>query len=306
MDGDHGKASSRSYGGFNLFSSLTALSGLLESYGGHELAAGFTIHRRNIDEFRRQITRMATGFYAESGPRTQLDIDCAIPPEMLTIRGIDALEAREPCGNGCPKPVLMMEKLRIDRLSMVGSGRHMRLRLRAGRQTFNAIYFSATPETASIEPGDLVDIAFNPQVNEFRGERSVQMNVLDIRPSCAVPCSGDDSGFLALRRGTVTPAIAGEILPDRAALAMVWRYLAAAPAPIQESPVCLCRKIVRWSGVSLDLSKLLVCLEVFRDVGLLQIHRQHKHITISLTPGSGKADLNQSRTMQTLLHAKES
>ena len=306
LDGDHGKASSRSYGGFNLFSSLTALSGLLESYGGHELAAGFTIHRRNIDEFRRQITRMATGFYAESGPRTQLDIDCAIPPEMLTIRGIDALEALEPCGNGCPKPVLMMEKLRIDRLSMVGSGRHMRLRLRAGRQTFNAIYFSATPETASIEPGDLVDIAFNPQVNEFRGERSVQMNVLDIRPSCAVPCSGDDSGFLALRRGTVTPAIAGEILPDRAALAMVWRYLAAAPAPIQESPVCLCRKIVRWSGVSLDLSKLLVCLEVFRDVGLLQIHRQHKHITISLTPGSGKADLNQSRTMQTLLHAKES
>ena len=50
LDGDHGKASSRSHGGFNLFASLTALSGLLESYGGHELAAGFTISRGNIPE----------------------------------------------------------------------------------------------------------------------------------------------------------------------------------------------------------------------------------------------------------------
>ena len=306
LDGDHGKASSRSYGGFNLFSALTSLAGLLESYGGHELAAGFTIHRGNIDEFRRQITAMAAGFYDESGPRTLLDIDCAIPPEMLTIRGIDALDALEPCGNGCPKPVLMMEKLRIERISMVGAGRHMRLRLRSGRQAFNAIYFSATPETASVEPGDLVDIAFNPQINEFRGDRSVQMNVLDIRPSCAVPCGADDSGFLALRHGALTPAIAAAIMPDRATLATVWRYLAATPAPIQEAPMCLCRKIVRWSGASLDLGKLLVCLEIFSDVGLLQIQRRHKHITIHLTPGSGKADLTQSRTMQTLLHAKES
>ena len=55
LDGEHGKASSRSHGGFNLFASLTALSSLLESYGGHELAAGFTINRSNIPEFRRQI-----------------------------------------------------------------------------------------------------------------------------------------------------------------------------------------------------------------------------------------------------------
>ncbi len=52
LDGDKGKASSRSYGGFNLFRSLEQLSGLLESYGGHELAAGFTIRRACIEPFR--------------------------------------------------------------------------------------------------------------------------------------------------------------------------------------------------------------------------------------------------------------
>ena len=59
LNGERGKASSRSYGGFDLFRSLTELSPLLEDFGGHEFAAGFTISRGNIDEFRRQICRRA-------------------------------------------------------------------------------------------------------------------------------------------------------------------------------------------------------------------------------------------------------
>ena len=57
-----------------------------------------------------------------------------------TIRTIDSLSVLEPCGSGCPKPVLMMENLTIDRISLVGNGRHTRLRLRSGRQYLGAIY----------------------------------------------------------------------------------------------------------------------------------------------------------------------
>lgn len=306
LDGEHGKASSRSHGGFNLFSSLTALSPLLESYGGHELAAGFTITRANIPEFRRQICALAADFYQDNTPRTSLDIDCAIPAELLTLSNIESLNVLEPCGNGCPKPVLMIRNLTIERISMVGSGRHMRLQLRSGRFTLNAIYFSATPEAVSIQSGDVVDIAFTPQVNEFRGSRSVQMNVLDIRPSCAAPCSPEVEGYQALQNGRLTPEIASALLPERAMLAMVWRYLAAAPAAIQESPICLCRKIVRWSGSPMSLGQLMTCLDIFRDVGLLEVTRLHRYLSIRLTPGSEKADLNTSQTMQRLLKAKES
>ena len=306
LDGDHGKASSRSFGGFNLFSSLTALSSLLESYGGHELAAGFTISRGQIPAFRSRICELAGNYYSDDTPRTTLDIDCAIPPELLTIKGIESLDALEPCGNGCPKPVLMMKHLTVERINLVGGGRHMRLRLRSGRYGVNAIYFSATPETASIQAGDLVDVAFIPQVNEFRGERSVQMNVLDIRPACSAECSAEMGGYRALHQGQLTPETAASLLPDRATLGMVWRFLAAYPAPIHENPMCLCRKIVRWSGTPLSLGQLLTCIDIFRDVGLLRTQRLHKYLTISLTPGSEKADLTRSQTMQTLLRAKES
>ena len=306
LDGDHGKASSRSHGGFNLFASLTALSPLLESYGGHELAAGFTISRENIPEFRKQVCALAASYYQDDVPRTSLDIDCAIPPELLTISGIDSLRVLEPCGNGCPKPVLAMNSLTIERITMVGGGRHMRLRLRSGRHAFNAIYFSATPQTASIAVGDVVDVAFNPQINGYRGERSVQMNVLDIRPSCRAECSPETSLYHDLQQGQKLPREAAALLPDRAMLATVWRYLASAGTEIQESPLCLCRKIVRWTGKPMSLGQLSICLDIFRDVGLLEITRLHKFITIRLTPGTEKADLTTSQTMQRLLRAKES
>ena len=305
LDGEHGKASSRSHGGFNLFASLRALSGLLESYGGHELAAGFTISRENIPEFRRQISELARTYFQDDVPRQALDIDCTVTPEVLTVYNIDSLGILEPCGCGCPKPILMLKDAVIDRITMVGNGRHMRLRLRCGHYGLNAIYFSMTPETASIAPGDRVDVAFVPQVNEYRGERTPQLNVVDIRPSCTAPCGTETAAYRMLREDRITPRDAEALLPSRQTLTIVWRYLSSRGTG-QESPICLCRKIVRWSEQPMNLGQLMTCLDIFQDVGLLQFHRTRNCITIQLTPGPGKADLSESQTMQRLLRAKES
>ena len=307
LDGEHGKASSRSYGGFNLFASLTALSDLLESYGGHELAAGFTSTRENIPAFREQVCRMARNFYKDDGVRTVLENDCVVKPELLTVANIASLSQLEPCGNGCAKPQLVVEGMMVEKMSQVGGGRHMRLRLRSGWHTLQGIWFSTSPETAAISEGDLVDVAFLPQINEFRGERTPQLNVVDIRPHCAAACSMETGNYSALRRDTLKPAEAAALLPDRAVLGTVWRYLQSCQnTEIHEEPACLCRKIVRWSGNPLSLEMLLVCLDVFADVGLLRLTRAHKHMTIHLIPADQKADLQQSATMQKLQALKES
>ncbi len=306
LDGDHGKASSRSYGGFNLFSSLSSLSHLLESYGGHELAAGFTIHKDQIAEFRRQICGLAREYYTSDGPRTVLSADCAVPPEMLTLPNVEALSRLEPCGNSCPKPLLVMEGLTVERIGLVGGGKHMRLQLRRGRYTFNGIFFSETPDSAGIAQGDVVDAAFVPQINEFRGEHTVQMNLQDLRPSCRAACDPSTAGYEQLRGGGLTREAAEALLPDRNTLATVWRYLAGFSGDLREDPMCLCRKIVRWSGSPLSLGSLLTCLDIFRDVGLLETQFHHKHLTVRILPRQDKADLNESQTMQRLLAAKES
>ena len=306
LDGEHGKASSRSYGGFNLFASLTSLQKLLESYGGHELAAGFTIHRDQISEFRREICRLAEDYYSADLPRTQLDCDCWVGPELMTTAGFDALSVLEPCGNGCPRPVLAMERLTVTRTSQVGGGKHMRLQLRKGKSVFHAISFSSNPQSAGICEGDLVDVAFYPQVNEYRGIRSVQMNLIDIRPSCQAECGWETAAYNALRENRLDKETAERLCPDRELLGMIWRYLARfADAELREDPLCLCRKIVRWSGQSLSLGQMLTCLDIFAEVALLELHRHTKHLVIRLLPCEQKRDLNESITMQRLTAAKE-
>ena len=306
LDGEHGKASSRSYGGFNLFASLKTLEKLLESYGGHELAAGFTIHRDKIPAFRQEICRLAEAYYNSELPRTQLSCDCVVTSELLTTGNIDALDGLEPCGNGCPRPVLVMERVSVERTSQVGGGKHMRLQLRAGQSVFNGIYFSATPESAGIAIGDVVDVAFYPQVNEYRGVRSVQLNLIDIRPACRVECHWDAAAYRALREDRLDRDITAQLLPDREVLGRVWRYLAKfGQGEIREDPLCLCRKIVRWTDKSMSLGQMLTCLDIFADVELIETRRLNNMITIRLLDSQVKRDLSESRTMQRLLAAKE-
>jgi single-stranded-DNA-specific exonuclease len=198
-----------------------------------------------------------------------------------------------------------MVRLEIDRIGQVGNGRHLRLRLRTGKYSFQAIYFSATPETACISRGDLVDVAFTPQINEYRGERSVQMNVVDIRPSCPVDCTAETGNYRALCSGTLTPKGAAAVMPDRETQGAIWRYLAGQGKTVCETPMSLCRKIARWTQKGLSLEKLLICLDIFADVGLIKMERQHKYILIRADIHAEKKNLNLSPTMQRLLQVKE-
>ena len=248
--------------------------------------------------------QLASQYFAGETLRTSLDIDCVVPPELMKLSEFEALDILEPTGSGCPKPVLMLPGLTVDRINLVGGGKHMRLRLRKDKHIFNAIYFSITPGSVKLQQGELVDVAFLPQINCYQGERSLQMNVVDIRPSCTAPCGTETVHYRALLDGSLAASDVGSLLPDRERLAMVWRYLAAqTEQPIQEAPICLCRKIVRWSGKALSLEQLMTCLDIFRDAGLLRHQRLHNYMTITLTPGTGKADLNQSATMQRLRKA---
>ena len=304
LDGEHGKASSRSYGGFNLFTALTALNPLLESYGGHELAAGFTIARQQIPEFRASLGRLVEAYTQDGAPLSTLQVDCKIDPELFTLPNVDSLQVLEPCGSGCPKPVLAMERLTVEQMQSVGSGRHLRLRLRRGNWLMNGIYFSVHGDCDDLKVGDLVDVAFTPQVNTYRGQRQVQMNIQDVRPTCAARCRMDVSPYRLLRRQDLSAEAAAYLLLERRIQGAIWRYIAAQGA-LRDTPACLCRKIVRQSGAPLDLSQLLAWLDIFSEVGLLELTRQNKYICLRTLPSAGKADLNESETMRAILRAKE-
>ena len=106
----------------------------------------------------------------------------------------------------------------LDRLQNVGQNRHLKLRLTKGSAQFDGIFFSAVAQTCGVAPGDRVDAAFYLQINEFRGSRTVQLQMVDIRPSLTGSTREEESLELVdrcLRGDELRPRDAVRLLPSR-------------------------------------------------------------------------------------------
>ncbi len=299
LTGEHGKASSRSYGGFNLFSSLSDLSYLLESYGGHELAAGFTITREHIDEFRREICRRAEDFLASGQAKSALEIDAQVPAALLTEENVEGLSQLEPCGTGCPKPVFCLNETTVLRISTVGSGKHLRLRLAALDGTeLNAIYFSGGKLGKELKPGDRIDVAFHLQINEYRGIRSVQLSLVDLRP--VEPAELFDR---YLKREPLSPVERSWIAPSRTDVADVWLYLrtlAPAGTTVLREINRLCYGVAAYCGNRHSIRRTMSCLEILQELGFLTYSRENTVVRVRLFPQIVPNPLDNSKFYQSL------
>lgn len=299
MSGDRGKASSRSYGGFNLFASLTELSDLLEGYGGHELAAGFTILRENIDEFRRRICLRAEDFASSGQAKSALEIDCEVTADLLTEENVDGLSQLEPCGTGCPKPSFCLNEMMIERVGSVGNGKHLRLRLRALDGTsFNAIYFSAGNLLKKLRVGDRVDVAFQLQINDYRGVRTVQLSLIGLRK--VHPAALFDR---YIERQELTDTERAMIAPNRADVTDVWRYLRAhmpKNSPLRCELEELCLGVAEFSENRHSIRRTLSCLEILQELGFVTYVRERTLIRITMLPDSAPNPLENSKLYHSL------
>ena len=175
-----GRGSCRSAGSFQLFGALSSCRDLLTAFGGHEMAAGLTVPEENIDALRSRLGELYRAAGAGGALRT-LRVDAELPkPEILTEENVAALELLEPCGTGNPTPVFSMTELEIVSASAIGGGRHTRLRLRKHGTELEGVFFGRAPEALGAVPGRRADAAFTPQINEYRGRRSVQLLLSDL------------------------------------------------------------------------------------------------------------------------------
>ena len=308
LSGDSGKASSRSYGNFPLFSTLEKLEPLLQNFGGHELAAGFTILRENIPEFRRQVTELARAYRLSHPEGSALELDCAVLPELLTTANVTALEELEPFGASCPRPLLYLEGMRVEQLSEVGGGKHLKLRLSRHGRMLDGIFFSTTACKAAIALGDVVEVAFSPQINEFRGLRTVQLNITDIRPSlaCRQAMERERKIYACLVGNGAENLDWDSLIPPRREFAAVWRYLRdnSAGGSVMDEFTVLSRKIARSAGMPVSFVRTRICLDVLAERGLIQLESGTHVMTIRLTPGPGKVDLENSAILLRLRNQK--
>ena len=300
LNGSTGKGSCRSWGGFNLFAALENCKDLLLGFGGHELAAGFTIDRSNIPAFRDRMNEYARSYCNGRQPEPALEIDAAIAhPADVTLEEMEALSVLEPYGSGNARPVFCLLGATLLRTQNVGQNRHLKLRLGKGCAQFDGIFFSTVAERCGCAVGDRVDAAFYLQINEFRGSRTVQLQMVDIRPSlCA---SGREQEALDLAHrcaggGHLAPRDARRALPTREQFAAAWRFLerAVPEEGLTADRLPLLRHLAAEMGGAEPVLRAAVCAAVFRERGLLDWQQEGdtvdlrlyrgKHVSLDMSP----------------------
>ena len=184
---DDGKGSGRSIKGMNLVEALSWCDELLLRYGGHELAAGLTVKRANLPEFRRKINEYAREHLSEEIFRVHLEADCEISMRELTMKFAQELRLLEPCGTsnatGNATPSFIMRNVTVRRLYHTRDGNHTVLQLESDGLCMTGMYYGVGEGAVGFEAGDSIDLYFNVEINDFRGVQSVQMIVKDAQVS---------------------------------------------------------------------------------------------------------------------------
>lgn len=180
---DVGKGSGRSVNGINLVDALTDSSYLLERFGGHELAAGLSVKRCNIAEFRERINAYAKEKLGDCGSSVTVEADCEVLPSQMTMELAVQLEQLEPFGVGNPAPVFLLTGVHVERVIPLGGGKHTKLIVESAGSVFTAVWFGRSPDTIGFEADEEADILFQLNINEYRGVRSLQLLIQDARYS---------------------------------------------------------------------------------------------------------------------------
>ncbi|MDR2686491.1 MAG: single-stranded-DNA-specific exonuclease RecJ, partial [Oscillospiraceae bacterium] len=175
VHGDTAKGSGRSLPGFHLFRAIHNSAHLMQKYGGHELAAGFTLPTADVDRLREEINQYAAAQGEMPFPEQRLD--AKLWPARLSAALADEIALLEPFGPGNPQPVFALQRMKLIAATPLSENRHLRLTLEQDAARVTAMAFHTAKEDFPFLPGDEIDLAVTLEANEYMHERSVTLIV---------------------------------------------------------------------------------------------------------------------------------
>ncbi len=176
----HGKGSGRSIEGLNLVEALTRCGEKLEKYGGHEMAAGLTIHEKNVDLFAEKFRCVARELLSDDDLQPRFRLDHEITFAELNFDFLGWHEMLQPFGNGNPQPLFFARGIDSPIAPRVVGEKHLVLMLRQHNYQRRAIFFGAALNSLPPQPWD---VAFRIRQDEYEGLTRLEMRVEAVRES---------------------------------------------------------------------------------------------------------------------------
>ncbi|MFD0962363.1 single-stranded-DNA-specific exonuclease RecJ [Paenibacillus chungangensis] len=183
IDGETGmcKGSARSIEGFDLYAALTACEELLDHYGGHQAAAGMSLHCDSLSALEQRLSELASEWLSEEDwvPKTKIDLVCTL--EETTLETISQLSLMEPFGMGNPSPRVMIEGVPVADMRAIGKeGKHLKLTLGMAQGGLDAIAFGMGELKGRLHGAAAIDVVGELSVNVWNGHRKPQLQLHDL------------------------------------------------------------------------------------------------------------------------------
>ena len=272
---DVGKGSGRSIKGMNLVDALCHCQDHLVKFGGHELAAGLSVTRGELDNFRRLINEYALANLTEKDMIQTVEADCELDFTDVNVALAKGIQLLEPFGVSNPIPVFVLRGVTVNDINGISEGKHTRLSLGNGRYTLSAMYFSNSPDSLGVYVGDKVDVMFNLDVNEWGGRESAQLIVRDLKPSVTQRAKhiSELERFEEIRCGA-SFTHEEDIIPSREDFAAVYRLIqnsVRSGIDVLKHRDILSRIKNSDEQVSINYAKLKFIIMVFKELNIVFI-----------------------------------
>jgi single-stranded-DNA-specific exonuclease len=182
------KASARSVNGFNIIEAIRQAQDLLVDAGGHPMAAGFTVETKKLKALEKRLKEVAQAGLEEKTLIRSLRIDCQIDLANISLKLYEDLEKFKPYGLGNPEPVFASNGLMLKDGKVIGAdGKHLRLVISDGQHSFSAVAFRMAEIFPQLRPGARIDIAYSLSLNQWNGEKRLELKIKDIKTSLRSP-----------------------------------------------------------------------------------------------------------------------
>ncbi len=181
LDGERGRGSGRSLPGLDLNRVLTDCGDLLEGWGGHAVAAGLTVRRERLPELRERFERLVRERVSPDDYVARHVIDGDLTFAECDLPLVDWLDRLSPHGLGNPEPLFRATGVEVREATVVGTGKHLRLRLSDGTGVAEAIGFGLGGMAEAVRKRGICDLAFVPTRNEWLNQVRVQLKLKDVR-----------------------------------------------------------------------------------------------------------------------------
>lgn len=180
FDKDIAKGSGRSIEGFDLHKALMECDKYLTNYGGHSLAAGLSLNRKDFEKFKNMINEYAEKNIKDEDLIPTINIDLKLEDSQLNIEDVEELKLLEPFGQSNEEPIFMITNLKVVSIKTLSDGKHLKLYLK-NQNYLDAIGFNLGERANELKIGDTIDILGNLNINEFNNTKKVQMLLKDFK-----------------------------------------------------------------------------------------------------------------------------